>query len=984
MISDLLERERALDPSQSFIVQAPAGSGKTGLLIQRHLRLLSIVERPESIVAMTFTRKAAGEMRERVQRALLEAAEDLPVTDAYQQRTRKLAMAALAQDREKGWNLAADPSRLQIQTIDSLCTTLTRQSPVSSGFGGGGQIIEDARELYGEAARRALRSLVNGGEDDRQLLTRISLHFDSSLALAERQIASMVERRDQWFHFADTQGEPLVADFCTLLDRANQSLQDVFREVGAIDFIELTRAAIKALGTPEHPSDLLYSLDYRIEHLLVDEFQDTSYHQYDFIDRLIGQWSHGDGRTVFLVGDPLQSIYRFRGAEVQLFLDTLKRGSLGSVHLERIALQTNFRSTPDILSWVQKMFEPIMTDEGAGSIKFCRSSAARAAGNPSPGLITLVDDTACEEEADRLVPIVEKARAKGSVAILVRNRSHLAKILPSLRAATIPYEAVEIDELEAEQHVIDLLSLTRAISHIGNRTAWLACLRAPWCGLTLSDLAALTESEPDTPILDLLSDPGKISQLPPSARKRAVRFQEIAAEAVARYGRTNLSELVEQTWISLGGPAVLNQDHQAEDARTFFALLAELEEGAFLRDFASLSRRLEWLYAKPATGENYVQVMTIHRAKGLEFRTVILPQLAGTGGGYDRDLLVGAETADSDGSTEFTVYARPKKGAEDANYSEVARANDDKQLQELKRLFYVGCTRAIDELYLFGNVDRKLRGGGFKKVNARSFLGLIWNSVQDEFEAAARRMLPKTGSTNGVERHGTILRRLPESWRLPVLERSVVWQPEYQRTVASSRKTTYEWVGDTSRHVGTVVHDLLKRVAREGPAAWSESRLEKLLPLVQSELLRLGVPRSEEVKALAQVFRALKNTLGSKRGKWILAPHSDAHSEWPVTGLIQDQLISGTVDRVFRDESGCVWIIDYKTSEHLGGKLEAFLREEQRRYRMQLENYAVLLSRLFKGPFRLGLYFPLLDAWREWEFGARALPAEQLLLYTEE
>ncbi len=446
-----------------------------------------------------------------------------------------------------------------------------------------------------------------------------------------------------------------------------------------------------------------------------------------------------------------------------------------------------------------------------------------------------------------------------------------------------------------------------------------------------------------------------------------------------------LSDLIEQTWLALGGPAVLSEDHQLEDAKTFFALLTELEEGGFIRDFAALSRRLEWLYAKPATGENYVQVMTVHRAKGLEFGTVILPQLAGLAGGYDRDLLVGTETADDDGSPGFSLHAKPKKGAEDANYSEIARANDEKQLQELKRLFYVACTRAMNELYVLGNVDRKLRGGGLKKVNARSFLGLIWNSVQNEFETAARRMPSQTaGAANGAGERETVLQRLPENWRLPAFEPSVSWQPEYQRAVASARKTTYEWVSDTSRHVGTVVHDLLRRVAQEGLPAWSESRLENARPFIQSELLRLGAPRSEEEKASAQVLRAVRNTLQSERGQWILAPHASARSEWPLAGRIQDQLVSGTVDRTFRDEAGCVWIIDYKTSEHEGGHLETFLKEEQRRYRAQLENYAVLMSRLLKGPFRLGLYFPLLDAWREWQFGEHAAPAEQLLLYTSD
>jgi ATP-dependent exoDNAse (exonuclease V) beta subunit len=78
--------------------------------------------------------------------------------------------------------------------------------------------------------------------------------------------------------------------------------------------------------------------------------------------------------------------------------------------------------------------------------------------------------------------------------------------------------------------------------------------------------------------------------------------------------------------------------------------------------------------------------------------------------------------------------------------------------------------------------------------------------------------------------------------------------------------------------------------------------------------------------------------------------------------------VTGTVDRAFRDASGRMWIIDYKTSEHSGGSLDAFLDEEVRRYRTQLENYALLMSRVMQGPFHLGLYFPLLNAWREWEF----------------
>jgi ATP-dependent exoDNAse (exonuclease V) beta subunit len=229
---------------------------------------------------------------------------------------------------------------------------------------------------------------------------------------------------------------------------------------------------------------------------------------------------------------------------------------------------------------------------------------------------------------------------------------------------------------------------------------------------------------------------------------------------------------------------------------------------------------------------------------------------------------------------------------------------------------------------------------------------------------------------NGQNAPKTILRRLPADWRAPQLEASVQWNPPLQRATASARKITYEWVSDTSRHVGTVVHELLKRVAQSGLEAWRRDHINTLSAVVKSELLRLGVPHSEVSKAEAQVLRAFTTTLNSRRGQWILQNHREASSESPLGGRIHDQLISGTVDRMFRDQQGRFWIIDYKTSEHQGGRLERFLDEEQRRYRPQLESYALLMSRMVKGPIWLGLYFPLLDAWREWQFEEARIAAE--------
>lgn len=966
MTSDYRERERALEPSESFIVEAPAGSGKTGLLTQRYLRLLSVVNRPESIVAMTFTRKAAAEMKERIHRALSEAAENKPVEDDYQRQTRKLASAALERDRKQGWNVLSDSSRLQIQTIDSLCAMLTRQMPVVSDFGGIGKVVENAAELYRLAARRMLSKLTETSQENAELFRRVALHFDNDIARLERQIAAMLERRDQWRSLLNQEGSEVVADFCRLLHEAHDALRIVFRERSSVDFTEVTRAAITALGTPERPSDLLYSLDYRIEHLLVDEFQDTSRAQYDLVKALTEQWSEGDPHTLFLVGDPMQSIYRFREAEVSLFLRCWDTGQLGAVRLTPLRLTTNFRSTAGIVEWTAATFAPIMAEDNVAesAVKLRPARAHRSKTKTEPQLIPFIEDDG-EREAREIVRIVERAPEAGTTAVLVRSRSHVRSILPALRRAGIAYEAIEIDALNEEQHVLDLISLTRALVHVGDRVSWLACLRAPWCGLTLADLSALAENESQRTILDLLSGPAKLALLSDDGRNRALRVSQILAPAVASVGRMPLRELVERTWLALGGAAVLRESNQLEDAQTYLDLIAEFDEGGIIRDFSLLEERLDILYAKPATAANRVQVMTIHQAKGLEFDTVIIPQLHRGARSSDRELLVWVETPEG-----LSIAAQPQQGREDAAYEEICQAIKKKEEHELKRLFYVGCTRAINRLYVLGGVKLNKNRTGINKASSSTFLGLIWETARPAFESEFRRRAPAQPNLfdRMEEQPRTLLRRLPANWRAPALASSVHWQPKFQRATASARKITYEWVSDTSRHIGTVVHELLKRAAREG----FNRDLDAAAPLIRSELLRMGVARGEEAKASARVIRALQNTFSSERGRWILHPHAEARSEWAIGGRIQDRLISGTVDRVFRDEQDRLWIIDFKTSEHEGGGLEAFLDEEQRRYRTQLDNYGTLLSRLERGPIRLGLYFPLLDGWREWEFEAEA------------
>ncbi|MBV9611987.1 MAG: PD-(D/E)XK nuclease family protein, partial [Acidobacteriaceae bacterium] len=437
-------------------------------------------------------------------------------------------------------------------------------------------------------------------------------------------------------------------------------------------------------------------------------------------------------------------------------------------------------------------------------------------------------------------------------------------------------------------------------------------------------------------------------------------------------------DLIERTWLALGGPSILREPNQREDADTYLNALEKFDQGGTIRDFSLLHQRLDLLYAKPRIGGNCVQVMTIFQAKGLEFDSVIVPKLGLTTRPSERELLAWTEQVEENGATSLVVAAQPRKSEESQEYDQIFEEIKNKERQELKRIFYVACTRARNELFLLGSSKTKKQGSECSKAKEGTFLHLLWERVASDFEVVRRSRMAVVATQPPAEPPRTILRRLPARWAAPQLEYSVDWQPQLQRATASARTVTYEWVSSAGRHVGTVVHELLKRIATEGVAAWTPERVAAAQPLIESELLRLGVPPSENAEASSRVRRALARTLQSVKGRWVLSAHAEARSEWPVAGRIEDKLVAGTIDRVFRDEHGYFWIVDFKTSEHEGAGLETFLNEEQRRYRTQLENYGILMSRIARGPIWFGLYFPLLDGWREWQFAEQAALAFQL------
>jgi ATP-dependent helicase/nuclease subunit A len=1069
MIADSAARLRALDVSQSFIVQAPAGSGKTELLIQRYLKLLETVETPDAVVAITFTRKAAGEMRARVIQALRSARQGIQPEADHERLTFEISRNVLDHERQLGWDLLQNPARLRIETIDALCAAITRRMPWLTRFGAMPEISEKAEDLYREAARNTLTHLERG----HQGLAYLLLHLDNDFQRARQLISQMLEKRDQWlrhtgtnlrnelesslqrlilqelaqlrsaFHedvaaeaaflcelerfpsasledlddwkkvadllltqkgelrkrvthplkarcerlvdglrgedtlvnclarfrelpapqFSESQWQAVEAAV-SVLTLAVAELQLVFRERGRVDFAELAIRASAALGQVDAPEDLALALGQRIQHFLLDEFQDTSAAQFELIEKLTAGWDPGDGRTLFLVGDPMQSIYRFRQADVSLFLKARMEG-IGAIRLEPLTLSVNFRSLPGIVEWVNRTFESILpaNDElESGAVAYSASIPGAGGGGAVIGVHALPDAL---READRVVELIGLQDA-GSSAVLVRSRAHLIEIVNALKRRRIPFQAIEIDQLGERQVIEDLMALTFALLHAADRVSWLALLRVPWCGITLADLLALAGADHRATVWDLLHLPNLA--LTDDGAKRVHRILPLMEQAIADRGRRPLREWVENTWLRLGGPACVQDDTALEDAAAYFELLEGLAEGADLADFDWFREQVNGLFAQPTanTGE-VLQLMTIHKAKGLEFDTVILPGLGAVPRGDDQRLLLWLEHR---GELLLAPIAE-SGGDKDPIYGYLAGIERRKSDQETARLLYVAATRARRSLHLLGSAKVK-DDGTMAEPDSRSFLKLLWPAMADQFAP------PALGVQDEQTQRVKSIRRLPATWHLPPAPQPVKWQrPGIERVQRPA--VAFDWVNHRSRSVGAALHGFLQRIAREGLDAWDEATVRSRKSAYRAVLANLGVPPGELAWAVERVESGLLQTLRDPRGRWVLDRHTDAASELAIAGLMDGKLSEVVIDRTFIDEDGVRWIIDYKTSAHEGAGLENFLEQERERYREQLERYARLMFQRDDRPIRLGLYFPLLGEWLEW--AAPVVLRKQALLF---
>ena len=815
-----------------------------------------------------------------------------------------------------------------------------------------------------------------------------------------------------------------------VLKRALVELQLVFARRGECDFAEHGLLAQVALRQDGAVADLNKALGMSLQHLLVDEMQDTSTSQYELIELLTHRWD-GHSQTVFLVGDPKQSIYLFRHARVERFVRMMQSGFLGDLPVGRLQLTANFRSQSELVEAFNDGFSllfPRKVDAAnPEEVPYVEAQAVRGPTQTgSPSLIwharALSSGDSSEErrkakrrqaklEARQIREIIQKWRHKPlpagrtepwKLAVLVRSRGLLKDILVEFNdesKGAIPNRAVDIEGLSQKQEILDLFALTRALLHPADRVAWLAVLHAPWCGLGRSDLHVLTGSDdPDFSELcieDLITARGKL--LNEESQLRLARVRSVLQAARENRSGLSTSQWVQRTWRSLGGDVFLKPAELA-NARRYLQLLDEVEEDTGRVEISLLKRRLDKLFAQPSASGWAVDVMTIHKSKGLEWDVVMVPGLQKRDPPEREKLLTWSEIDSGDAAAAQIMLAPMASRGEGSRTLNrwLKRLGKAKEAAERKRVFYVVCTRAREELHLFAAPEKTARG----EISHRygSLLDTAWPAAERHFSTSGisprnpkqtYMIFPQAEEEESYI--GEIAAGADEAVRPAMLQRlplefkansqfSVTQKLSYDQETMTPGSVHFERPEGSfeARAFGNAVHAFLdvlsKRLANSEKVEVVLREIAGWTPRIGAVLREGGLRPVAVERLVPQVKTALINMIEDTEGRWILSRHEQASNEFALTAW-RDVRSSVRLDRIFRaggeplePGNGYLWIIDYKTATHGHEGLDVFLAKERAKYLNQIETYAQMMShQVENGKLRLGLYYPMLPKLVWWE-----------------
>jgi DNA helicase-2/ATP-dependent DNA helicase PcrA len=667
------QRDAVTHGDGPLLVLAGAGSGKTRVITYRIAWLIG--ERdiaPYNILAVTFTNKAANEMLSRVERIVP--------------------------------NLGARP---WIGTFHSTSLRMLRRYADRLGYTKSFVVYDTSDQLT--LVRRCMRELQMSDEafPPRSILTRIS-H-------AKNELVGPAEYEKTNLDFFGAR----VAEVYRLYQRK-------IKEFDAMDFDDLIGNYVRLLQEHEDVRDEIHA---RFQHILIDEYQDTNRAQYVLIKALAG-----GRRNIVAVGDEDQSIYRFRGADINNILN-FERDFPGA---EIVKLEQNYRSTGNILDAATGVVEHNIARKGK------KLFTEGGSGEP----VRIVTCSTDREEAQFVLERINAGRSKYKLtdfAVLFRMNAQSRPFEEELLRANIPYSVVGGVKFYERAEIKDVLAYLRLAVRPHDTPSIERVINAPSRGIGDTTVGALDEQSRAQGVSLWTIIEGDLSFLPTRAAKAVREFREIVTD-LQRASAHPLPELFDYLLLRTGYRRMLQESRDLQDEsrlQNIEELLSSAREfseqnpGAQLADYLDSITLMSDLDRYES--QKGITLMTLHAAKGLEFKVVFLA-------GMEEGILPHSQSRDED---------------------------DD--VEEERRLCYVGMTRAREQLYCIHSLERRLHGQ-FREQSPSPFLDEIPEEVK-EVMRTGRARAPQPSS----------------SWRDRPMARPQ--PPAPQQRIASTAKTLSSFFG---------------------------------------------------------------------------------------------------------------------------------------------------------------------------------------------
>lgn len=907
---DQAERERAIVSDRNLAVTAGAGTGKTTLLISKILRKV-LVEKVaiDRILALTFTEKAANEMKQRLRRELRE--------------TEHLARL----------------ERAEICTIHSFCAHVLRQFPVEAGVAPDVEVDEGPifRRRFDEAWPRWLdREIGPGARRPRQwqeLLAKVKLAQLRELAEAlasfsvpddrraggEAQLATYVQEfgakvprlKAALEGKAEPQktikgaaenvalrlakdvaklDEPLIRRAIELVDDFAREFRHEFLRAGVISFDGILLLVHRLLESRQFPG-VREILRKQYDYILVDEFQDTDPVQSEIIRSLAGDGKKLAPGRLFIVGDAKQSIYSFRGADIVAFeglrQQILKEGG------DKVVLRTNFRSHGKLIDLVNAAFSRLIVRNGDLQPAYepiePASDAAQKHAGPAIEAV-LIEGAGAEQsremESKEVADWIESHHEDipyRSIAILFRSLVGLGTYLEALRSRGIPYVVEGEKYFYNTTEVIDFINLLRAVANPHDRIAVTGLLRSPYGAAADQELYDRRKSldyrlESPWPIFGYLR-----------------RWNGLA-------GKLGVTELIDRIFEESYALEIAQAGFHGEQAVANLLKLrqkaAELEAkgGCTLREFLERAtaavRDLEEEGESPLADETLdaVKILSIHKSKGLEFPVVILPDL--------HRQKQGRQTPTARFDWPSGTLGVKLGDAMNAGAAALGHLDREREREEWRRLLYVAMTRAEDRLVLLGSDAAK----------DETFLGLLRPDLEGHAKVTVKKyerppfVPPRTpGERKSVDWGSFVARWREREKKNRAVERITSPSKLEESEVVDRALFLNEEPSMPSRaaEIGTICHAVLEHLDFRKPAVPDATDPEA------AEILKKFF-KSEPFKEIAKAE--------------ILA------RELPFVMPRGDQIVQGVIDVVYRS-GGKVYVADYKTDKLVEPEAYGLIRD---------------------------------------------------------